>query len=50
MSERRKILVLAFVFLLAGALAWALLQQSPCVPVRSGKALALTCMNGYEPR
>jgi hypothetical protein len=35
---------------LIGGLAWALLQQSPCVPVTSGKALALSCAQGYEPR
>jgi hypothetical protein len=48
MSRRRQLLVLAFLLLLAGGLAWALIQQPYCV--RSEAMLATTCAPGYEPR
>ena len=48
MSRRRQLLVLAFLLLLAGALAWALIQRPYCVG--SETMLATSCFNGYEPR
>jgi hypothetical protein len=47
MSRRRQLLVLAFLLLLAGGLAWSLLQPG-CV--RSEAMLATTCAQGYELR